>query len=49
MAGALYLVKHRHYPALPFNRFPELPELPELPERLAAYRGRIMSRIAVEL
>lgn len=42
MAGALSTVKARHYPALPFSRFPEFLE------RLAAYRGRIMTRIAVE-
>ena len=43
MAGALSTVKARHYPALPFNRFPEFLE------RLTAYRGRVMTRIAVEL
>ncbi|WP_053144998.1 tyrosine-type recombinase/integrase [Erwinia billingiae] len=43
MAGALSTTKARHYPALPFSRFPEFLE------RLAAYRGRMMTRIAVEL
>ena len=43
MAGALSTVKARHYPALPCSRFPEFVE------RLAAYRGRVMTRIAVEL
>ncbi len=43
MAGALATTKARHYPALPFSRFPEFPE------RLAAYRGRQITRIAVEL
>lgn len=43
MAGALSTTKARHYPALPFSRFPEFLE------RLAAYRGRVMTRIAVEL
>ncbi|WP_313383250.1 phage integrase central domain-containing protein [Pantoea sp.] len=43
MAGALSTTKARHYPALPFNRFPEFLE------RLATYRGRAMTRIAVEL
>lgn len=42
MAGALSTTKARHYPALPFSRFPEFLE------RLAAYRGRTMTRIAVE-
>lgn len=42
MAGALSTVKARPYPALPFSRFPEFLE------RLAAYRGPIMTRIAVE-
>lgn len=43
MAGALSTTKARHYPALPFSRFPEFLE------RLNAYRGRAMTRIAVEL
>lgn len=43
MAGALSTTKARHYPALPFHRFPEFLE------RLATYRGRTMTRIAVEL
>lgn len=43
MAGALSTTKARHYPALPFSRFPEFLE------RLSAYRGRAMTRIAVEL
>ena len=43
MAGALSSTKSRHYPALSFNRFPQFLE------RLAAYRGRTMTRIAVEL
>lgn len=43
MAGALSTTKARHYPALPFSRFPEFLE------RLKAYRGRAITRIAVEL
>ncbi|ECF9711162.1 integrase arm-type DNA-binding domain-containing protein [Salmonella enterica] len=43
MAGALSTTKARHYPALPSSRFPEFLA------RLAAYRGRVMTRIAVEL
>jgi len=43
MVGALSTTKARHYPALPFSRFPEFLE------RLSAYRGRIITRIAVEL
>ncbi|PWW16560.1 integrase arm-type DNA-binding domain-containing protein [Pantoea sp. AG702] len=43
MAGALSTTKVRHYPALPFSRFPEFLE------RLRVYGGRIMTRIAVEL
>lgn len=35
--------KARHYPALPPQR------LPEFFDRLAAYRGRMMTRTAVEL
>lgn len=42
MAGALSTVKACHYPALPFSSFPEFLE------RLPAYRGRVMTRIAVE-
>lgn len=41
MAGALSTTKVRHYPALPSSRFPEFLA------RLAAYRGRVMTRIAV--
>lgn len=43
MTGALSTTKAWHYPALPSSRFPEFLA------RLAAYRGRIMTRIAVEL
>ncbi|WP_441007024.1 tyrosine-type recombinase/integrase [Klebsiella pneumoniae] len=43
MAGALSTTKARHYPALPSSRFPEFLA------RLAAYRDRAMTRIAVEL
>lgn len=43
MPGAISKVKARRYPALPFSRFPEFLK------RLAAYRGRIITRIAVEL
>ncbi len=43
MAGALSTTKARHYPALPSSRFPEFLA------RLAAYRGHVMTRIAVEL
>ncbi|UCQ54656.1 tyrosine-type recombinase/integrase [Edwardsiella tarda] len=43
MAGALSTTKARNYPALPSIRFPEFLT------RLAAYRGRVMTRIAVEL
>ena len=43
MAGALSTTKARHYPALPSSRFPEFLA------RLDAYRGRVMTRIAVEL
>lgn len=43
MAGALTITKARHYPALPPHRFPEFLA------RLGAYRGRQMTRIAVEL
>ncbi|SEQ09388.1 Integrase [Rosenbergiella nectarea] len=43
MAGALTTTKARHYPALPFHRFPEFLE------RLARYRGRKITRIAVQL
>lgn len=43
MAGALSTTKARHHPALPSSRFLEFLA------RLAAYRGRVMTRIAVEL
>ena len=43
MAGALTTIKARHYPALPFHRFPEFLD------RLARYRGRKITRIAVQL
>jgi len=43
MAGALVTIKARHSPAFPLHRFPEFLS------RLAAYRGRLMTRIAVEL
>ncbi|WP_226053201.1 integrase arm-type DNA-binding domain-containing protein [Dickeya chrysanthemi] len=43
MSGALTTTKARHYPALPPER------LHEFLSRLAAYRGRQMTRIAVEL
>ena len=43
MAGALSTTKARHYPALPSSR------VPKFLARLAAYRGRVMMRIAVEL
>ncbi|KHT31881.1 tyrosine-type recombinase/integrase [Pectobacterium carotovorum] len=43
MAGALTTTKARHYPALPSIRFPEFLS------RLAAYRGRLLTRCAVEL
>lgn len=42
MAGALTITKARHYPALPPHRFPEFLA------RLAAYRGRRITLIAVE-
>lgn len=42
MAGALISTKARHYPALHSSRFSEFLT------RLAAYRGRKMTRIAVE-
>jgi integrase len=42
MAGTLSATKARHYPALPSSRFPEFLA------RFAAYRGREMTRIAVE-
>ena len=41
MAGAQSTTKARHYPALSSSRFPEFLA------RLAAYRGRVMTRIAV--
>ncbi len=43
MAGALSTTKARHYPDLPSSRFPEFPA------HFAAYRGRVMTWIAVEL
>ncbi|MER3384066.1 tyrosine-type recombinase/integrase [Pectobacterium aroidearum] len=43
MAGALTTTKARHHPALPPHRFPEFLA------RLDSYRGRLMTRIAVEL
>lgn len=43
MAEALTTTKARHYPALPSVRFPEFLS------RLAAYRGRLLTRCAVEL
>lgn len=43
MAGALSTTKARHYPALHSSRFPEFLA------RIAAYRGRVITRIAVEL
>ncbi|HEJ7125219.1 TPA: integrase arm-type DNA-binding domain-containing protein [Serratia marcescens] len=43
VAGALTITKARHYAALPPHRFPEFLA------RLTAYRGRLMTRIAVEL
>ncbi|WP_210487477.1 tyrosine-type recombinase/integrase [Pantoea ananatis] len=43
MVGALSSIKSKHYPALPFHRFPEFLG------RLEAYRGRVLTRIAVEL
>ena len=43
MGGALLTTKARHYPALPSSRFTEFLAC------LAAYRGRVMTRIAAEL
>ncbi|MCV4939498.1 integrase, partial [Escherichia coli] len=43
MAGALLSVKATHHPALPPKR------IPELLERLSRYKGRLMTRLAVEL
>ncbi|CDM90181.1 tyrosine-type recombinase/integrase [Xenorhabdus bovienii] len=43
MAGALTTVKSNHHPALPHER------LPEFLTRLARYRGRLITRIALEL
>jgi hypothetical protein len=43
MAGALATTKARHSPAFPPHRFPEFFD------RLAAYRDRLITRIAVEL
>ncbi|MEA1063427.1 tyrosine-type recombinase/integrase [Erwinia sp. HR93] len=43
MAGALLSVKTTHHPALPPKR------IPELLERLSNYKGRLITRLAVEL
>src|SRR5690606_31145166 len=43
LVGAVTLKKTVHRPALPLNR------LPELLERIEAYRGRELTRLAVEL
>ncbi|EDD3248681.1 DUF4102 domain-containing protein [Salmonella enterica subsp. enterica serovar Newport] len=43
MAGALLSVKATHHPALPPKR------IPEFLERLSRYKGRLMTRLAVEL
>ena len=43
MTGALSTTKARYYPTLSSSCFPEFLV------RLAAYRGRVMTRIAVEL
>lgn len=43
MDGALSTTKARHYPALSSSRFPEFVAC------LAAYRSRVMTRIAIEL
>lgn len=43
MAGALLRVKATHHPALPPKR------IPELLERLSRYKGRLMTRLAVDL
>ncbi len=43
MAGALSTVKSKHHPALPHER------LPEFLTRISRYRGRLITRIALEL
>ncbi|MDC9606366.1 tyrosine-type recombinase/integrase [Xenorhabdus griffiniae] len=43
MAGTLTIVKPKHHPALPHER------LPEFLARLSCYRGRLLTKIAVEL
>ncbi len=43
MAGALSTVKSRHHPALPHE------DLPDFLNRLSVYRGRMLTKIAVEL
>ncbi|MBC8946865.1 MULTISPECIES: tyrosine-type recombinase/integrase [Xenorhabdus] len=43
MAGALSTVKSRHHPALPHE------DLPDFLNRLSVYRGRLLTKIAVEL
>ncbi len=43
ISGALTTVKSKHHPALPHER------LPEFLTRLARYRGRLITRIALEL
>lgn len=43
LAGALLSVKTTHHPALPPKR------IPELLERLSNYKGRLITRLAVEL
>ncbi|MBC8944725.1 integrase [Xenorhabdus indica] len=43
MAGTLTIVKPKHHPALPHER------LPEFLTRLSCYRGRLLTKIAVEL
>ncbi|CDL86347.1 integrase (bacteriophage integrase) [Xenorhabdus cabanillasii JM26] len=43
MAGTLSTVKSRHHPALPHEA------LPDFLSRLSAYRGRLLTKIAVEL
>ncbi|CDG22589.1 protein of unknown function [Xenorhabdus poinarii G6] len=43
MTGALTTAKSRHHPALPHEC------LPDFLNRLSAYRGRLLTKIAVEL
>ncbi len=43
MAGALTITKSRHHPVLPHE------DLPDFLVRLSAYRGRLLTKIAVEL